>query len=190
MLYTMTTPNVYRKLLEEIDEAIAGGKASNPISQVESRGLPYLQVSYPPRNPRVRFDLRTNTVGLQKAVIYEGIRIHPPNQMLLPKLTPPEGDTLDGKFVPGGTKIAWNVWNLLRHKPTFGEDAYLFRPERWMEADPKKRLEMERHVELVFGYGRYVCMGKTIAMIELNKIFFEVSLFLFSLAPVYTGNVG
>jgi len=30
-------------------------------------------------------------------------------------------------------------------------------------------------VELIFGYGRYMCAGKVIAFLELNKIFFEVS---------------
>ena len=81
----------------------------------------------------------------------------------------------DGKFVPGGTKIAWNVWSLLRRKEMFGEDASVFRPERWLEASTDKRIEMERHVELIFGYGRYMCAGKIIAFLELNKIFFEVS---------------
>jgi cytochrome P450 len=92
----------------------------------------------------------------------------------LSKLVPPEGDTVKGQFVPGGTKIAWNVWSLLRHKPTFGEDAYLFRPERWLEADPDRRAEMERNAELLFGYGRYMCAGKAIAFLELSKIYFEV----------------
>jgi len=103
------------------------------------------------------------------------LRIHPPNHILASKLVPPEGDTFDGKFIPGGTKIAWNVWSLLRRKEMFGEDASVFRPERWLEASTNTHIEMERHVELIFGYGRYMCAGKIIAFLELNKIFFEVS---------------
>jgi hypothetical protein len=38
----------------------------------------------------------------------EAIRMHPPVEGLLPKLTPPEGDTINGIFVPGGTEIASN----------------------------------------------------------------------------------
>lgn len=76
--------------------------------------------------------------------------------------------------IPGGTKIGWNSWSLLRSKDVFGHDAEVFRPERWLEASPEKRAAMERHVDLVFGDGRYMCAGRTIAMMELNKIFFEV----------------
>ena len=43
-----------------------------------------------------------------------------------------------------------------------------------MGANSQKITEMERHVELAFGYGRYACAGKTIAMMELFKFFFEV----------------
>ena len=100
--------------------------------------------------------------------------MHPPNFMMANKLVPPQGDTLAGMFVPGGTKIAWNIWSLMRDKTTFGEDAYMFRPERWLEAGEDKRAEMERHAELGFGYGRYMCAGRNIAMMELNKIYFEV----------------
>ncbi|KAK5651157.1 hypothetical protein OQA88_13204 [Cercophora sp. LCS_1] len=160
MLYILTTPHVYRRLQDEIDEAIASSRASSPVvSHAEAKKLPYLQDSHH---------------VLQKAVIYEGLRIHPPNHILASKLVPPEGDTLDGKLVPGGTKIAWNVWSLLRRKDVFGQDASVFRPERWLEAGADIRIEMERHVELIFGYGRYGCAGKTIALLELNKVFFEL----------------
>ena len=41
--------------------------------------------------------------------------------------------------------------------------------------------EMQQSVELVFRYGKYGCLGKTIAAIELNKVFGEVCfLLLFS----------
>jgi cytochrome P450 len=107
-------------------------------------------------------------------VIFEGLRIHPPNFLLLSKQVPPEGDTLDGKFVPGGTKIAQNIWSIVRCKATFGEDADLSPPERRLEVTEEKRAEMERVTELSFGHGRWMCAGKTVAIMELNKIFVEV----------------
>ena len=87
---------------------------------------------------------------------------------------PPQGDTLNGLFVPGGTRIAPCPWALTRKRAVFGDDAELFRPERWLEADDEKRQEMKRTTELVFGYGRWACAGRPIAFMELNKIFVEV----------------
>jgi cytochrome P450 len=107
-------------------------------------------------------------------VIYEGIRMQPPSQIFLTKLAPPEGDTALGYRIPGGTGIGWNLLSLLQDKDMFGEDAYLFRPERWLEVDAEKKQEMERHVELIFGYGRYMCSGKQVAMLHLQKVYVEV----------------
>jgi len=68
--------------MKEIDEGIANGKISSPITDNEAKQLPYLQ-----------------------ATIKEGLRICPPVSGLMDKEVPPEGDTVDGVFVPGGTKI-------------------------------------------------------------------------------------
>ncbi|KAK4180503.1 putative cytochrome P450 E-class, group IV [Triangularia setosa] len=154
MLYVLTTPRVYHALQREIDDGIKNGKISNHITAAEGAGLPYLQ-----------------------GVIYEGLRLFPPFTGVPFKEVPPEGDTIDGKFVPGGTRIAASFWATGRHKGTFGEDTELFRPERWIEAavkNEKKFVEMKRVAELVFGYGRWGCAGKAIAFLELNKIFVEL----------------
>lgn len=93
-----------------------------------------------------------------------------------PKVVPPQGETVRGLFIPGGTLIASNMPDLLRNKEIFGPDAGLFRPERWLEADEHKYAEMLGAVELMFGSGRWMCAGKPIAYLELFKTFFEVSL--------------
>ena len=61
----------------------------------------------------------------------------------------------------------------MRHK-VFGADADMFRPERWLEAEPDQLKEMESVVDLVFGSGRWQCMGKQIVWTELRKVFVEV----------------
>lgn len=94
---------------------------------------------------------------------------------LLMKEAPPEGDTINGMFIPGGTRIAHNTFAMQRSAAIFGDDVSIFRPERWLEASPEKFREMTTVVEMVFGYGRWMCAGKTVAFIELNKIFVEVS---------------
>ncbi|KAI3329047.1 cytochrome P450 [Xylariaceae sp. AK1471] len=151
MLYIMTTPLVYRKLKDEIAAAIRDGKASRPITSAEARGLPYLQ-----------------------AVIHEGLRMRPVLTQVFSKEVPPEGDTIGGHFIPGGTAIGMNLSSMLCSKALFGDDAEIFRPERFLEASEATRLEMQRNVDLNFGYGRWMCSGRPLAWTELNKTYFEL----------------
>lgn len=112
-----------------------------------------------------------------QAVIYEGLRIHPPFTGLLCKQAPPGGDTYQGQFIPGGTRIAHNTWSVMRDRRMFGDDVEVFRPERWLGAavDRAQRAAMERTVELAFGYGRWACAGKAVSFMELDKFYVEVS---------------
>lgn len=102
--------------------------------------------------------------------------MRPPVPTMFPKVVPPQGDEIDGKFIPGGTAIGWNLIPMVRSPQHWGHDPDVFRPERFMEAEEKVRASMERNVDMVFGYGRYGCAGKPLAMMELNKVYFEVSL--------------
>jgi cytochrome P450 len=92
MLYLMTHQCVYRKLQEEIDEAVTSSQATalDIVSDDTLRNLPYLQ-----------------------AVAREGLRIHPPITDVVPKKVPKGGDTftINGKehFFPAGTNIGYNV---------------------------------------------------------------------------------
>lgn len=106
--------------------------------------------------------------------------MRPPTPIKFPKLVPPQGDEIDGKFIPGGTAVGWNLIPMMRSPRHWGHDGELFRPERFMEVDEDTRASMERLVEMVFGYGRFGCAGKPLAFMELNKVYFEVS------APPYS----
>jgi cytochrome P450 len=81
-LNLLTSPSILGKLRAEIDEAIKAGQISSPIKDTEARKLTYLQ-----------------------AFIKETLRLWPPIQGLLQKVVPPEGDTINGVFIPGGTFI-------------------------------------------------------------------------------------
>jgi cytochrome P450 len=140
-------PHVVSKLRTEMAE----NSISSPIQDAEARQLPYLQ-----------------------AIIKEGLRIFPPVVGLMSKEVPPGGDIINDQFVPGGTKIGFGAYGIFRDKTAWGHDADTFRPERWLEASPEKLKEMESTLELVFSYGKYQCLGKNLAMMELNKIFVEV----------------
>ena len=150
-LFLITAPLVYTKLMKEIDEAIGNGRISTPVKDEEAKDLPYLQ-----------------------ACIQEGLRIWPPFTGLLMKTINKGGETIKGQYIPEGTSIGHCAWGIQR-RPIFGKDVDAFRPERWLEAEPEQRKEMERTVDLIFGSGRWACLGRTIVYIELNKIFIEVS---------------
>ncbi|KAJ8120003.1 hypothetical protein ONZ43_g3176 [Nemania bipapillata] len=151
MLHLLSSPQAYQKLQDEITAGIRNGCISSPITNEEAKRLPYLQ-----------------------AVINEGLRMVPPAITGFPKKVPVGGDTLCGKFVPAGTDIFVNLWSMLRNKEVFGHDADIFRPERFLECNEEKKSELLRNIDLAFGHGRWQCPGKTLAWLELNKIFVEI----------------
>ncbi|OCL05274.1 cytochrome P450 [Glonium stellatum] len=164
-LFLVTTnPSIYYTLISELLAAQKENKLTRPILRdSESRNLPYLQ-----------------------ACIKEGLRLYPPVTGLLAKEVPPQGDIIDNRFVPGGTSIGWNSWGLMRLGDVFGQDVEVFRPERWLPGGGQSSEQIEQMNEvvgLVFGYGRFGCLGKPVAMIELNKTIAELLLrFTFQVA--------
>lgn len=153
LLFLASNPTAYTKLVSEIDAAIANGTVSSPIKDSEARQLPYLQ-----------------------AVIKEGVRAFPVVTATFYKRVPEGGDVVCGHFVPGGTEIGHNVLGIMRAKRYWGEDADAFRPERWLEAGEERLEVMTAALETLWGAGRYKCLGRTIAQMEFNKVFVEVSL--------------
>ncbi|KAK4466256.1 putative cytochrome P450 E-class, group I [Cladorrhinum samala] len=149
----MTNPESYRALQAEIDAAIREGRVSSPIRQDEAKRLPYLQ-----------------------AVIKEGMRVWPPVAGLCPKVCDTE-QIVCGKRIPPGTNVCWDLFGVLRNKEVFGADADYFRPARWLEEKDADRLRaMEQVQGLCFATSsRWECLGKSVAQLELNKVFVEVS---------------
>lgn len=105
--------------------------------------------------------------------------MHPPAVAPAFREVPKGGDTICGYFVPAGALVGYNFYQFLRNPKYFRADAEVFRPERWLDATPEKLKEMERNVELVFGHGKWKCLGRDVAAMELNKVIPEVRAFLF-----------
>lgn len=103
--------------------------------------------------------------------------MRPPLLGFIPKVVPEGGENILGHHVPGGTAIGFNLSAISRSPKLFGADAEIFRPERLMELDEQRRKQMERDIELAFGYGQWMCVGKSIAFMEINKAVFEVNIF-------------
>ena len=152
LLNIITNPAIYSKLQKEIDAAVAREAISETIQHDEAvRELPYLQ-----------------------ACIKEGLRIFPPITALRERVTPPEGDIINGHHIPGGVNVGLNMRGVLQN-PVFGADPEVYRPGRWIESSPDTLAEMKRVQELVFGHGFTRCLGINIATMNLNKVLAEVS---------------
>lgn len=157
MLMLISNPAAYRKLQEEVDgEVQRKCEVGRLVKSADAAQLPYLQ-----------------------AVIKEGTRAFPPATDFATKQIPPEGDVveIEGQSIalPGGARVTNAAWSMMHRKDIFGEDAEAFRPERWLEASGDRLTRMNKTVDLIFGYGKYQCLGMSLARIEINKAMFEVS---------------
>ncbi|KAJ3557267.1 hypothetical protein NPX13_g9964 [Xylaria arbuscula] len=160
LLYVLTNPVCYKKLQAEIDDAVASGNAPQApgvITYTQARDLQYLQ-----------------------AVIMEGLRMFPPVNNQNCRDVPPEGDTVsiggEEVFLPGGSMVIPSYVAMHRNKRVYGDvDVDVFRPERWTEETDEAKLAAMRHeVNLGFGHGRWLCLGKQIALHELSVVTFEL----------------
>ncbi|KEF58699.1 uncharacterized protein A1O9_06625 [Exophiala aquamarina CBS 119918] len=147
LYHLLKSPETYKRLREEIDKAIDDNRLSKPAKLRETQSLSYLQ-----------------------AVIKEGMRIHPSVAFILPRHVPQGGCTIAGKFLPAGTRVGMNPYVVHRNREIFGEDADVFRPERWLERDEK---DMNRYM-LQFGQGSRICAGRHISIMEMNKALVEL----------------
>jgi cytochrome P450 len=69
----------------------------------------------------------------------------------------------------------------MKRRDIFGEDANLFRPERWLDGDPETMKSYNRAWEITFSVGRFSCLGNSIALTEVTKVLFELCLIGFQL---------
>ena len=109
-------PETYKKLLAELRSAHL--KTPAPLSGVQK--LPFLN-----------------------ACIKEAERLHPGVGLHLERVVPEGGAIICGKYLSEGTTVGVNAWVTNRDKGVFGADAEIWRPERWLE-DETKRRKMEQ----------------------------------------------
>lgn len=104
-----------------------------------------------------------------QAVIKECLRIHPGLGQIIPRDIPAGGLTICGEYLPEGTVVGCNAWTIHRDRSVFGENADEFVPERWLDAPEELLRAMENSI-FTFGAGSRICLGKNIALLEINKM--------------------
>jgi cytochrome P450 len=153
-LYVFTSPRVYNKLMDQITTAEAHGLLSSPVARYEeiAQHIPYLA-----------------------AVRKESLRMLPVAGSVFYRAVPEGGATVEGHFLPGGTEVAIEQWPVSRDAAFFGEDAEIFRPERWTEECADEEAKRRRDLgDVFFGRGAHLCTGRNVAALEVSKVFVEL----------------
>ena len=145
---------IYAKLGAEIADFEKQGRLSSPVVTFDETGqMPYYM-----------------------ACVKETLRYSPSTPMIMPRCVGEGGLELDGRHVPEGAEMGANPYVVHRDTTVFGEDAHLFRPERWLGNEERVR-EMDRYL-MTWGYGTRSCLGKNIAQLETQKLCLQVRLSL------------
>ncbi|KAI0120146.1 cytochrome P450 [Nemania sp. FL0031] len=147
----ISNPRAMRKLQEEIDQAYADlglGKENRSFRFKELEKLPYLS-----------------------AVITESTRLHPSIQYQLPRYIPEGGAQIGPYFIKEGEIAGISPRSMNRSKEIFGEDADMFRPERWIPqtSEEERAIKQQALLLTTFGMGSRSCVGKHLATVEMYK---------------------
>lgn len=100
------------------------------------------------------------------ACIEEALRVHPPVPAGPPRVVPPGGDFIDGKWVPGGVTVSVGAW-ASSHNPDHFRNPDDFIPERWI--DPSYKSDVAKGMQ-PFSLGPRNCIGKNLAYMEMRIV--------------------
>ncbi|KIW34719.1 uncharacterized protein PV07_01477 [Cladophialophora immunda] len=105
-----------------------------------------------------------------QAVIKESLRLTPPATINLPRYVPEGGRVVAGTFFPAKTIVGMSALPVHLNQETFGPDAEMFNPDRWINGSGGISPEEMQRYWMPFGHGSRQCIGKNVAMMELVKL--------------------
>jgi cytochrome P450 len=76
-----------------------------------------------------------------------------------------------GVRVRKGDNVEWSAWNIHRRKEYFGDDAEVFRPERWLE-EGSTLPKTNKPPFVPFQFGPRTCLGMRMALVDMNVALF------------------
>jgi benzoate 4-monooxygenase len=138
----LKTPAIRKRLVEELDEALAGLPRNAVPTHQKLEKLTYLNY-----------------------IIKEGLRIDTAVPGSVPRYVPPGGAHINGRVLPAGSIISMQSYTCHRD-PTVFSNPDEFLPERWADETPEMRKSY-----VPFGAdGPRKCIGMWLAYLELRVI--------------------
>jgi len=120
------------------------------------------------------YDALNNDFPLLHAFFMETLRMHPPvlenhhqasETTIVPLSEPLPGTTDLRLIIPKGTVLFIPVNVIQKDKSTWGPDADVFRPERWLERNTRNNRDL-----FAFSLGPRGCLGRNFAAAEIKAL--------------------
>lgn len=125
-------PDAMAKAQKEIDSVVGSDRLP---TFADRKNLPYVEALF---NECLRY-----SVGVPLAL---------PHRLM-------EDDIYEGMFIPKGTLVFANIWNISRDETVF-KDPHLFNPERYLEPVDDEMAKRRDPKTFTFGFGRRICPGR------------------------------
>ncbi|XP_024520859.1 cytochrome P450 71A1 [Selaginella moellendorffii] len=143
MAESIKNPTIAAKAREEIELVLGEKWMTKMVEEHDLSQLTYLQ-----------------------AIVKETLRLHPAVPLLVPHQSTQPVSNVMGYHIPRGTTVLINAYAIARDTSAWGDDALLFRPERFLGTDLDIR---GRDFEAVpFGSGRRQCPGMALALTTVH----------------------
>ncbi|KAI0667857.1 cytochrome P450 [Trametes maxima] len=141
--YLVESPQYLRKLREELECAFP-----DPLGALSPASLA--------------------NIAFLDCVLYEALRLGV--FFFLPRIIPPGGTVLDGRFVPAGTTVALAGYSQQRSADNFFPEPAGFLPERWLPDGLGPYTKTNKAALASFSYGQHMCLGKTLALQQMRHV--------------------
>ncbi|KAJ3749664.1 cytochrome P450 [Lentinula detonsa] len=156
--YILAQPAVHQRLVAELDEII--GIVSHDLAAADEL----------PKHDQVK------SLPYLTATIQEALRMFATNAFGLPRVVSDSSKpvTLMGTNIPPGTELSVPAYTIQRDRDIWGEDAYEFKAERWLQdAESSESVGVKKadpKYLLTFGAGPRMCIGKNLATLQLHLL--------------------
>ncbi|KAG0339924.1 hypothetical protein BG004_006625 [Podila humilis] len=168
----MSNPHVMANIVKEIDTVLSNDGDDHAM---QGEG----------KKSRITYEVLMQELPYTKAVFHETLRLHPSVPKNVKQAV--DDDILpDGTRVYAGEFVGYSNWCMGRNKRVWGEDADLFKPERWLlpvegkvaaagndvkitegGVSPFGKFKPESQFKFVsFNAGPRLCLGSTFATLE------------------------